>query len=934
MKNRPVKYGLILFCLMMASPGVWSGNFIVTNTGDSGNGSLRQALADADAFPGADTIIFNIPVTDAGFSPASGAWTIRINTLLPYLTAGNLCIDGNSQEVFSGNTNQNGPEIILYGIDPVTVPWAFGVFSNDNTIRGLVFNNFKYGILISESSGCSNLILENYFGTNYSGDSSSANQYGILITNRAHDNVVINNLISGNDAGGILLHKTSHNVITGNRIGCDRTGLRSVPNPDGILCDSSSSNIIGGNNANERNLISGNSANGILISSTESRNNVISGNYIGTDVSGTLKLPNLYGVSLSKANNNTIGANNVISGNTDIGILLSGKFTCNNIIKGNLIGLDASGTALLDNQKGIVIKSLSHKNIIGGDTIAYRNVISGNLEIGIYIEASDSNQIKGNYIGTDISGMNRVAKWDSTINDTLVQGNGVEFNILAKYNILGGQSYGERNIISGNKVYGVVYYGNCSRNKCVNNFIGPDAGGRNPLKNATGICFDCSSNHNIVEKCVISGNKNYGLFFVTRGTDFNRISGCLVGLDSAGVEALPNDIGMVISTGAAHNIVGGDSEYDRNVFSGNTQSGLMITNNLTMGNLVRGNFFGTDISGSFPVPNLYGIIISTFASGNMIDSNLISGNDGPGMIFTGEADSNIIIRNKIGTDVTALGNLGNVSCGLYLDRGSKNNLIGMEGCPNIIAYNSNGGILLNDERTRFNTISANSFFDNQGLGIDIFPFGIVNDTAMTGTGPQEWMPAPVIQSATRDHNSGSSVIEGRVINRNIAYSHVEIYIAQPGPADCGQGRYIIGTATPDASGKWILITDSLTGGEVLTALAIDEKGNTSEFSQNLEIIQGMDVRWPGFPCVNFFPNPCSDQLNIMMKSQVSGKITFSVFNSSGQVLCRENASGLMPGDLYVWDLKDDNGNSLLRGKYIIVLTFENGVSVSKLITVI
>ena len=419
------------------------------------------------------------------------------------------------------------------------------------------------------------------------------------------------------------------NTVEANQIGLIR------PNETGvIMVEGASINTIA------RNIISGNTSAGIYVSGRNSNGNTIRGNRIGTDAHGVKRVPNGMGILFAHAATNSI-ADNIISGNEDIGILLVGKGTVNNSITGNLIGVDATGTKLIHNDKGIVIKSLANDNVIGGLAATDRNIVSGNLEIGIYIEAADGNQILGNYLGTDITGM-------KTITDgLLVQGNGIEFNTVAKNNTLGGLAPGARNIISGHKVYGIVYYGHCSQNATIGNFIGADVTGSNALPNATGICVDCASHHNDIAHNVISGNLSYGLFFVTRGTEYNTLRGNKIGTTADGTAALPNDIGMVISTGTTHNRVGGTTADDRNIISGNRQSGLLITNRLTENNEIVGNYIGADITGAKSLPNKHGVIFSTYPKANRLSHNRITGNSVAGVILCEYAESNVVISNTI-----------------------------------------------------------------------------------------------------------------------------------------------------------------------------------------------------------------------------------------------------------------------------------------------
>lgn len=662
---------------------------------------------------------------------------------------------------------------------PQTTLWSFGIFSPHNIIKGFNITGFEYGLIISETLGTGNTIEDCFIGTDYSGISAAPNNVGILLNNGATENIIQNNIISGNLSSGVL--------ITGKA----------------------------------------------------TKKNFLYGNYIGTDITGTHKIPNLYGVTITKGSENHITDGNLISGNTDIGILMTGKYTRLNIISGNLIGTDITGTQLLDNHKGIVIKSLANSNTIGGNTPEDRNIISGNLEIGVYVEAADSNRIVGNYIGTDITGMHKVVVQGMNTPDSLVQGNGVEFNIVSKNNVLGGFSTAERNIISGHKVYGLVYYGNCSQNECINNYIGTDVTGENALPNATGICFDCASHHNLVFGCVLSGNMSYGLFFVTRGTEYNTLQACKIGVDPSGTFAVPNDIGMVVSTGAAHNLIGSDNANNGNIISGNHLSGIMITNQLTEHNTIKGNHFGTDASGTIAVPNLYGVMLSTFTRFNTLDNNLISGNSMSGIILTEETDSNLVVNNKIGTDIFGNNDLGNGAGGIFMDQGAKHNFIGNPDNPNIIAYNDAGGIFINHPLTKYNRISGNEIHSNEGLGIDIAPFGFVNpnDEGDLDDGPAGMLNFPYIQSASS--SLGYSHISGNVDCQDPTTTTIELYNSDSDASGHGEGVTYLGSIVPEADGYFhTFIEDDLFG--FVTAITIDAEGNTSEFAENRDVLLGLE----------------------------------------------------------------------------------------------
>src|SRR5262249_18052490 len=167
----------------------------------------------------------------------------------------------------------------------------------------------------------------------------------------------------------------------------------------GATPDGARLNTIGGGTAAARNIIA-NSDNGIVVG-TDATDNLIEGNYIGTDVTGTATFGNsVAGISVHGARTTIV--DNVVSGNRDYGIFIQGGDE--SIIQGNLIGTNAAGTAAVQNQWGILLSGSNHVQI-GGTTPGARNVISGNQRFGVSLEDFGvGNRIQGNLIGTDKSG--------------------------------------------------------------------------------------------------------------------------------------------------------------------------------------------------------------------------------------------------------------------------------------------------------------------------------------------------------------------------------------------------------------------------------------------------------------------------------------------------------------------------------------------------
>ena len=103
------------------------------------------------------------------------------------------------------------------------------------------------------------------------------------------------NVVSGNDTNGVRIDGpgTTGNLILGNFVGTDATGTAAVPNTrDGVRIDESSNNVVGGTEPGAGNLISGNRACGLWLTGTGTTESLVQGNFIGTDVTGTLALGN------------------------------------------------------------------------------------------------------------------------------------------------------------------------------------------------------------------------------------------------------------------------------------------------------------------------------------------------------------------------------------------------------------------------------------------------------------------------------------------------------------------------------------------------------------------------------------------------------------------------------------------------------------------
>ena len=283
----------------------------------------------------------------------------------------------------------------------------------------------------------------------------------------------------------------------------------------------------------------------------------------------------------------TTGSGNLISGNVENGVLISSTNTISNTILGNLIGTNIDGTEAIPNQHGVQICCGAQHNHIGGELEETRNIVSGNLETGIYItdDGTSHNVVSGNYVGTDISGSSGFVN----------SGYGVFLRSGASNNMIGGDTPEERNVISGNRLRGVHLYGD--------------------------------------------------------GTNSNVISGNFIGTTSSGMVALGNgNYGIKINGGARDNTIGGSSEGEGNVVSANDDGGISIGDGNTSGNIIAGNAIGVGADGSVPLGNLgFGINISKAPDGDYIGpGNVIGYNLGSGVSVIHSSSLEIIItQNRI-----------------------------------------------------------------------------------------------------------------------------------------------------------------------------------------------------------------------------------------------------------------------------------------------
>ncbi len=465
------------------------GNGICADS--NGDCTLRAAIEEADATTATDTIAFNIP--------GSGPHTIQPGSKLPVINE-TIILDGTTEPDFVST-----PIIELDGSNAGAGARGLQLEGASSTIRGLVINRFDDDGIFLETEAISSTIEGNYIGTNLAGTAALGNgDDGITLWNTHHVTIggtttAARNLIAGNAENGIAIFNdpADYNIIQGNIIGLDINGTTDLGNGwDGVYIDGGDNNSIGGIAPGAGNLISGNGHDGIELDAGSTDNSIL-GNLIGTDSSGTVDLGNGdRGVELDDASNNMVGgttpaARNLISGNDDDGLAFVDSDTTGNIVQGNYIGTNISGTVAIGNSSdGVYAREGAGNNTVGGTANGAGNLISGNGDDGIDFDSNTTGMlIQGNKIGTDATGMAALANGEMGL---VADG--------AADNTIGGTANGAGNLISGNSAHGISLRDSATTgNVMQGNLIGIAADGLTPLGNGRrGISIRYSADDNIV----------------------------------------------------------------------------------------------------------------------------------------------------------------------------------------------------------------------------------------------------------------------------------------------------------------------------------------------------------------------------------------------------------------------------------------------------
>ncbi len=273
-----------------------------------------------------------------------------------------------------------------------------------------------------------------------------------LVAQAAGTNItgLVINRFPGN---GIVLGPGDGSNVWNCYIGTNMAGTAAASNGGSGILISSSLNTIGGTSSAAKNVISGNAQDGVTVTSGAS--NRVAGNYIGTNAAGSAALGNgadgvvVHG-SYTVVGGPTLADGNVISGNVDDGVELSGAGAFENLVTSNQIGIDSTATAAIPNGYGVYISGDAQDNSIGAREAqgGGRNRISGNTNEGVLISGAGTtlNTVQYNFIGMGAA---------STVLPNWI---GV-FIFDAPDNLIGDRFGQDGNLIAGNTGPGIIVLG-------------------------------------------------------------------------------------------------------------------------------------------------------------------------------------------------------------------------------------------------------------------------------------------------------------------------------------------------------------------------------------------------------------------------------------------------------------------------------------------
>ncbi|MEL7498784.1 MAG: right-handed parallel beta-helix repeat-containing protein [Planctomycetota bacterium] len=539
----------------------------VTNTNDSGDGSLREAINCSNNQLGKQDILFMLP-------NGSDRKIVLESALPPIIDE--VTIYGHTQEGFNF-----GDIVVELDGSNITDPETDGLLiaADYTEIFGLAIGGFNDDAIEIEANNVK--IGSNYIGLDLSG-AENANNNGVRVS-ESHEVEIFQNVISGNDFAGILIQGDSQQVaVQANQIGTNAAQTVAIPNYVGIMNQSRRNAIID-------NVIAGNEWVGVALNNpaVDGSETTMLGNYVGVSQDGTQIANATTGVFVLSSDNmiggSGAGQGNVIAGNGQHGIMFRGG--SGNVVEGNFIGVTENDVQVANGFVGL--------RVIGSaDFVARSNVISGNDTIGLFIGGvfSTNATISSNYIGTDSSGLQDMGN----------AGVGLIVNGAIGATI-------SDNVISGNDKGGFSSVGGDTAYTFLGNKVGTDFTGTRRLNN-TNFGLFIFSNSNIIGGGNVISDSNLGLA-IGAGTG-NTITQNYIGTDANEIYDLGMNFGIyffqagssnTIQNNVIHHVVTGIRNTSTGTANQYRQNSFRHVNYLGIDNGLPGHQHGSTANGTHMV---------------------------------------------------------------------------------------------------------------------------------------------------------------------------------------------------------------------------------------------------------------------------------------------------------------------------------------------
>jgi len=565
----------------------------------------------------------------------------------------------------------------------------------------------------------------------------------------------------------------------------------------------------------------------------------------------------------------------VVDDNNYEGTTIDGYTQCgaspntNDVVGNAQIKIEIQGNGI-NNQHGMELKSPYH--LIKGLAIY-------NFDPQLHLSSAAShNRIQGNFLGTNAA--NTFVQWGDYTE-------GLHLRWGASYNIIGCGEYqsniyqpcqtqaefnAARNIVGGANGDGITIQGDIMHTRFIGNYVGVAQDGTTALRNSSD------------------------------GIDFGN--------------------------GPQNNWVGGTLAGERNVVSGNRGDGIELSHSTdTQANNIVGNYVGVDATGNQMLANKgNGVTLEDTVDGTQVYDNVISGNEANGIRVYMLVTNVQIYDNLIGVAADGVTPMGNGSdeqstdgqAGIYVMGESQHINI----YRNVIAYNPQQGIHLSNRsdypsgfgKTYYNTISQNSIHHNGTSGIYLNP----KEDPDTGLlmYPNDNISAPTITSATQNSVSGTAC----------ANCTVELFIADkssandPSGENNGEGETYLASTSADGNGNFTLSIANLLEGQVLTATATDNLGNSSSFARNVAVTDGTaptpvpTVATTPSPTPTFTPTPTATATPAL-----DGSLRLEILNWADDAEERLSDGKTYRGSSDL-ELIEDSGSN---GEQIVGLRYQN-----------